>query len=540
MEIAKTLDKKGLDKAVTNYCLARAYTSDDGFYPYLENILGYGDLYLPFHGPMAQATTAPTHKTYKPTEKIGLVTHTRRRYKMIQACRGSFKSSISTFGYATWLIAREYTRTNSCNIRILIGCEVLDLAKGFVRAARQIMEHEPRWVELFGDHRGNIKVRRWTDNGLTSRFRTLPRLKEPTISTIALDAPRSGNHYDVIIADDLETERSSASREQIEKCWEFYRLLHSLLERDGEMILVSTRWHYDDIYSRILRANKDDDEEHQYTTFIMPAETDDGVLTFPDRFSRKHLDHLKLRHGSYLFSCQYLLSPMAEADRTFKREWLHTIDPKIWQNPRLRTFMGVDFAYTEQRRVESGEIRHADYTVIIVACVDEYWNYYIKEVFRERCTKLTGIRKMFDMYYGNQVLKIGLQKWDRAQIDDVIFQYGHQQGKQPRREYIPYPGTQSKGERIKTTLQPGFESGKIFLLPGTDWLEEELLDFPRGAYDDGLDALCNLVRVSKPPTGFKEKEKLSGIQKHIKALHSGRLRYLSGRYAVDRDAWKTP
>jgi predicted phage terminase large subunit-like protein len=540
LETAKTLDKKGLDKAVTNYCLARAYTSDDGFYPYLKDILGYGDLYEPFHGPMVQAVTKPTHKTFTPTEKIGLVTGHRRRYKMIQACRGSFKSSVCTFGYATWLIAKEYTETGACNIRILIGSEVLDLAKSFVRAARQIMEQEPRWLDLFGDHRGDIKGRRWTDNGLTSRFRTLSRLKEPTISTIALDAPRAGNHYDVIIADDLETERASASREQIEKCWEFYRLMHSLLEPKGEMILVSTRWHYDDIYSRILKANVEDSEEHQYCVFIMPAETDEGKLTFPTRFPRKHLDHLKKRHGSYLYSCQFLLDPVPEEDRTFKRDWIHYVPQEIWSNTRLRSFMGVDFAYTEQRRVETGEVKQADYTVIIVGVVDEYWNYYIKHAFRDRCSKLTGIRHMFNMFYDNQVLKAGLQKFDRAQVDDVIYQYGHQRGKRPRMEYIPYPGTQSKNERIKTTLQPLFEAGKIFLLPGLDWLEEELLDFPRAAYDDGLDALCNLVRVSKPPASFKEKEKLSPIQKHIKALHAGRVRYLSGRYQVNRDAWKTP
>ena len=529
-----------MDKAITNYCLARAYVSDDGFYWYLRDVLGYTDLYEPFHGPMAEHCVKSTHKLFTPDVKTRVTGKYNHRYKMIQACRGSFKSSIGTMGYATWLVAREFTLTNACNIRILIGSEVLALAQGFVRACKQIMEHEQRWVDLFGDHKGNIKGRAWSDQGLTSRYRTMARLKEPTISTIALDAPRAGNHYDVIIADDLETERASASRDQIEKCWDFYRLLHSLLEPEGEMILVSTRWHYDDIYSRILKYNKEDDDEHQYCVFIMPAETEKGALTFPDRFSRKHLDHLKRRHGSYLYSCQFLLDPIPEADKTFKREWLQYVPANIWkENRRWRLFLAVDFAYTEQARIESGEVRKADYTVIMAGAVDEGWNYYIREVFRKRCTKLEGIKEMYRMYYAHHCLDTGLQKYDRSQVDDVLMQYGHSFGKRPRWTYIPYPGLQSKNERIKTVLQPMFEAGKIFIPPGLDWLEEELFDFPRGAFDDGLDTLCNLIKIAKPPTKFSVKDTITGLQKHIKALHKGRSRQLDGTYTDTKDGWKT-
>jgi len=537
--MAKKLDLKGASEAVTNYCLARSYTSDDGFYAYCVEILGYGDLHEPFHGPMCEMATMPKYRTFTPDEKESLESTTRRRYKMIQACRGSFKSSIATVGYATWLIAREMTELGTCNIRILFGCEVLELAKSFVRGTRQIMESEERWVKLFGEHQGDKKKRVWSDLHITSKFRTIPRLREPTVSTIAIDAPRAGFHYDVIIADDLETERASASREQIEKCWDFYRLLHSLLEPDGEMMLVSTRWHYDDIYSRILKANKEDDEEHKYCVFIMPAETKDGALTFPKRFPRKHLDHLKLRHGSYLYSCQFLLDPVPESDRTFKRAWLHYVHPDVWTSKRrFRYFLGVDFAYTEQRRIETGEVKKADYTVIVAAAVDEYWNYHIREIFRERCTKLVGIQHMWRMYYAHKCLNSGLQRFDRAQVDDVMIQYGHQKGQRPRWEYISYPGANTKNERIKTTLQPLMEAGKLFLLPGMDWLEEELLDFPRAMYDDGLDALCNLVRVSKPPHKFKVREEINRIQQHIKALHKGRIRLLSGRYENAPDSWK--
>jgi predicted phage terminase large subunit-like protein len=539
LELSKDLDKKKIPQTIVNYCLARAYVSKDGFYHYCRDVLGYGDMYEPFHGPMATHVVDPTYKLYTPDVKEKFQKKNYRRFKMVQACRGSFKSSVCTVGYATWLIAREYTLTDACNIRILIGSEVLDLARKFVRTCRQIMENEPRYIQLFGDHKGDIKGRYWSDFGLTSQFRTLHRLGEPTISTISTDSPRAGNHYDVIIADDLETERKSASRDQIEKCWDFYRLLHSLLEPDGEMILVSTRWHYDDIYSRILKLNEHDEEDYQYCVFIMPAESKKRKLTFPTRFDKKHLEHLLQRHGTYLYSCQFLLDPVPDHARTFKKDWLKLVPPDIWVSKRrFRAFMGVDFAYTEQKRVESGEVKRADYTTIIVASVDDYWNYYIREMFRERCSVLRGITKMFDMYYNHKCINIGLQQFDRSQVDSVIIQHSHGLGKRPRYDYISYPVGKGKDERIRVTLQPLCEAGKMFLLPGSDWLEEEFLDFPRAAYDDGLDALCNLVKVSRPPAKLNRKEELTALQRHIASLKRGTIRYLDGTYKKDPGKWK--
>lgn len=522
MKTARQLKAANADNEVVTYCKARAYVSTDGFYRYCVDILGYKDLYHGFHRPLCDVTT-----------------NNSRRYRMIQACRGSFKSSISTYGYATWLVAREFILTGESNIRILIGSEVLALANSFCKACRQILEYNQNYIELFGNHKGEMRGRNWTDTSLTSRFRTITTRKEPTISALALDAPRAGFHYDVIIADDLETERSSASRDQIDKCWDFYRLLHSLLEPTGELILVSTRWHYDDIYSRILKDDEGDATEDRFLTLIMPAELEDGTLTFPTRFTRKHLDHLKKRHGSYLYSGQYLLNPVPEEGRTFKRSWIRDAPQEIWNNPRLRTFVAADFAYTTQARMDTGEIREADFTVVMTVCVDEEWNYYIKKWFRERCSKLGGIKEVYKQYYDNKALIIGLQKFDKAQIDDVIVQHGHSEGLRPRCEYISYPSRQSKVDRIKTTLQPLFEAGKVFLLPGMEWFHEELLEFPRSPYDDGLDALCNAVKISKPPPVHRMKQKMSNIAKHIQALHKGRVRKLDGKYEIKNDAWKS-
>ena len=74
--------------AHVNYCKARSYIEEDGFFYFCYDILGYREMTRQFHGPICDHIQAG------------------RRYKILQACRGSFKSVIATIGYTVWLIAR--------------------------------------------------------------------------------------------------------------------------------------------------------------------------------------------------------------------------------------------------------------------------------------------------------------------------------------------------------------------------------------------------------------------------------------------------
>jgi len=511
MQRAKTFQKEKAGREAVNYCLSRAYTSwttpAPAFYYFCHDILGYTDMYPPFHNPICRFAVSPW------------------RFKMLQACRGSFKSSIATYGYILWRMAQEYIQTGKVNTRYLIACENMTLALKFLQGVKQVCEKNPLFIELFGNHvPEKMDTQRWTDFKLTSKFKDDWRKAEPTVSAIAIDADRTGFHVDEVICDDLETERNSASREQIDGCWQFYRLLHSIREPNhGKMTIVSTRWHYDDIYQRILDRNKKSKPEYQYRTLIKPA-VQGGKLTFPTRYDWDTLDELRNEQGSYIFSCQYLLDPVPEAERKFKAAWIKHSTPQHYTQPRLRTFTGCDFAFTEQSMVDAGEVRKADYTVIFTVDVDEVWNFIFRDWFRKRCSKLEAVEEMFRQCSQHNSLCAALQKYDRSQMKEVIDIYAHDRAHprhMPRIEWIPYPSSQKKQDRIETTLQPLFEAGRVFLMPGMDWFEKELLDFPHAAYDDGADAFCNIVKVSKPPPRTQIKPYDNPILRHIKRLHRG-------------------
>ena len=201
--------------ALIKVCLQKAYLDStslpESFYMFCRDIVGYPDLEAN-HIPMCD-TVADTNK-----------------YSMLQACRDTFKSSLSAAAYPSWLCGRDYfINDNTSTVRILLASEVMALAKRNLDWCKQIMDWDRAKVykPLCGDHRGQTG---WTWAYVLSKYRVDPRIGGPTISYSGVDSDRTGFHYDYIICDDVQAERQSSSREQIDVVWNFYQLLFSLLE----------------------------------------------------------------------------------------------------------------------------------------------------------------------------------------------------------------------------------------------------------------------------------------------------------------------
>ena len=525
-------------KVVLNWLQARKYACPDAFFDFCVDIMGFKDMTPRFHGPICRHVTSD------------------KRYRMLQAARGTFKSSVATIAYSCWLVGREYTLTGAVNIRILIASEGMVAAKKFMRAIRMTMEHNQKYRDLFGEHKGDhhrkTTGRVWSDESMISQYRTNFSVGEPTISAASIEAPRHGFHYEVIIPDDLETERKSASADQIDKCWDFYRLLHSLLEpliHKGNPLrrvlpygpilqLVSTRWHHDDIYARILEADKEEKNAVEtYEILIKPAINAKGEYAFPERLNEDTLQHIKHRQGPMIFSAQYMLNPTPDESKAFKKEWINYATPQHYNRPNVRTYMGIDLAYTEQRKLFTGESARADFTCFIVADVDDMMNFIIRDWYRERVNKREAIEAMFGMYKANGCNMAVLQKFDRIQIEETVEHYEREINFHMNKFWVSYPGGQTKHNRIETTLVPKFASNRIWLQPGMKWFEDELLSYPRQRHDDGMDALCNIIKVAKAPTGERMPEHSTPVKRHIEGLKRGKLIHLDGKTGKKPNPW---
>jgi hypothetical protein len=179
------------------------------------------------------------------------------RFKMLQAARGSWKSSVCCVDFSAWLIARDwFLNEGESNLRIAVASEVLALAQRNVRSILRLMRRA-EYLYLAGDHKSTARHQKpWGITGAISDFRPDAGLMDPTLMPIAINTETTGFHFDYILGDDVEAERSSATREMIENVLDYIRLLYSILDPNGTFHLLCTRWHEHDAYAQIEKENQ--------------------------------------------------------------------------------------------------------------------------------------------------------------------------------------------------------------------------------------------------------------------------------------------
>ncbi len=398
--------------------------------------------------------------------------------------RGHLKSTLVTVCWAIQKILIDP------NIRILISNGYLENAKGFLREIKSHFEKNERLRALFGDLVNADD--KWTETQIVVKTRTEIR-KEPTIQVSSVDKSVVSQHYDLIIGDDLVNRENINTKEQRSKIILYYKDLYDLIEPDGDMIFIGTRWHHDDLYGRII---KDSGISHNFDIFVRTvwADQEKRIPLFPLKFTPDYIDSLRRDKGPYEFSSQYMNNPTDDENADFKREWLH-IEPlfKLEAVP-LAVFITVDPAMTKSE--------DADYSGFVVNGVDQNGNWRILRAYRKRLDPAELIDELFFLQglYGSRLRRMGIEKTAytvglRQSIQNEMIQ---------RKRFFDIVEVEHK-QRTKETriraLVPRFESGRITMSEYCQDLIEELLAFPRGEHEDTLDACAyqlDLADDAKP------------------------------------------
>lgn len=219
------------------------------------------------------------------------------------------------------------------------------------------------------------------------------------------------------------------------------------------------------------------------------AYNEDGSLFFPEKLSHEFLEKAKRTMGSYLFANQYLNEIIPAELQTFKREWF-----KYYAEipARVNTFMFVDPALSESDS--------ADSTGVVVVSVDAEKRWYIRYAKRLRCTPTQLIDYIFTLNktFKPQVIGIESVAYQKALLYFLDEEMRRRDTILPLAEVKP-PTDKTKQMRI-LALVPRFEWGHLFLNQGLQDLELELLQFPRGAHDDLIDALAGIEYIYSAPS----------------------------------------
>lgn len=407
------------------------------------------------------------------------------KHKLGLLPRNNLKTSIGTIAYSIRRIL------NDPNIRILIANQIWDKSREMLSEIKQHLIGS-NLKHLFG----TFESGQWNQDSMTIKQRT-KALKEPTISTTGVGAESTGGHYDLIILDDLVGLQNYFSQELRDRVYAFYRSMKNLMEPGrGQMIIFGTRWHLDDLYAQVL------EKEAKYYDVMLRRLVEDGKICFPRKFNLKfdeklkdwthvsepcmdYVQYLRQTMPTYEFQSQYQNSPIDPDSADFRESHMRFWVPGTHHPSHL--YMVVDPAASLSR--------DADFSAMVV--MGQYENRIVRVVdaWRGKVVPQELINKIFEKVDQFNLHRIGIESFAYQKT----LKYYVQEEMRKRNKFFSIDEIGRKGQRTDQEvtkearirrLQPFFEQSLIELPPACDWLKEELLAFPRGRHDDGIDCMA--------------------------------------------------
>lgn len=158
----------------------------------------------------------------------------------------------------------------------------------------------------------------------------------------------TGFGFNLFLIDDPLKNRADAESHLVrESLWAWFQSsAYTRLEPGGSAIVVSTRWHDDDLSGRLIRDG--------WESVNLPALSDDGAALWPGRWPAAELLKIKATVGEYEWAALYRGEPRPKGGAVFRDAYFYDELPATG----YRSAIGADFAYTART--------HADYSVAIL------------------------------------------------------------------------------------------------------------------------------------------------------------------------------
>lgn len=303
----------------------------------------------------------------------------------------------------------------------------------------------------------------------------------------------TGRGAHVLLMDDLfkdfEEARSDAIREQ---AWNWFTKV-AMTRRMGPKIVVltMTTWHPDDVIGRITdpeNPHYDAIEAKNWMIIRLPAlaEDDDplfrapGTPLWPERYDLDFLQSQQ-RLDPLGFSALYQQRPSVADGTLFRREVIQRYNPGDLPS-ELRFYCASDHAVGLKQR--------NDPSCFGKAGVDRQDNLWFTEIFWERCSTDRAVEQMLAMSSGSTAPLIW---WaERGHISQSIGPFLRKRMLETG-TYVNISEVTPVGDKAQRaqSIAARFAVGKVFLPKGPVWdrLVEEMMAFPNGIHDDGVDML---------------------------------------------------
>lgn len=387
-----------------------------------------------------------------------------RRGLMISMPPRHMKSTIGTECLPAWWLS------NHRQGEVIIASYNQSQARKMARACRSRFD-------------GDLHARIWPDihfqvDAADELMLMGKRNGRPSLIAAGVGAGLTGSGGDLIIIDDPIKDMAEADSTTIrDKLYDWYTSVASTrLSPGGHIIIIATRWHWDDLIGRVLR-----DDGDQWQVLNLPAIDSDGRALWPERFTVEDLESKRKAMGSRVFEALYQGRPTPLEGGLIRREWMRMDKALSAEAIRCRYW---DKAATHD---------DGDWTVGCLMSVED-GRYCIEDIVRlqgspfevQQAVRQTAERD------GPEV-RIRMEQEPGSSGVDIIDHY--QRHIVPGYDFRPDRVTGSKEIRAGP-VAAAMEAGNLWMVPAK-WnraLMDEMAEFPLGVHDDQVDAVSGAYR----------------------------------------------
>jgi predicted phage terminase large subunit-like protein len=413
--------------------------------------------------------------------------------------RGHYKSTIKSLGVPLRDIFRNPEE------RIVFFSHTRDIAKAFLRRVKLVLEQNMILNTVFSDilYKNPTKQSpKWSeDEGIVVK-RKGTYLESSVEAWGLVDGMPTSKHFTKMYYDDLITEKTVNTPEQMKKLEDGFRMSDGLSDRYAVKTVTGTIYHFGDLHRKLEKDSIW--ETRKYPAMTKEGDYSTGVFLNEDELLKK-----ARIMGPYIFSCQMMMNPVAKENQKFLLDWIQYYKEIV---TKLNKYLIVDPASEQKKK--------SDYTVIMCIGVDSQENYYILDMVRDKLTGEQTFDEMVKMMKKHgRIIHVGYEKYGKDR--DIELYKNLMKTKGIYFTIEPLGGKTAKIDRI-LSLVSLFHAKRIFLPPEIkridyeykehdlvqDFINEEYLEAPYSSHDDMMDCLARINSESMNITfpGFKMSE----------------------------------
>jgi predicted phage terminase large subunit-like protein len=317
----------------------------------------------------------------------------------------------------------------------------------------------------------------------------------------------NGTRPDIILCDDMENDELVLNKERREKMrrW-FYSALMPCRSANGIIRVVGTILHMDSLLERLMpkpwdKFSKQTDLKLYSEKFVSggwvsvkyKAHNEDfSRILWPSRWPASKL---KQERAGYIaqgipdaYSQEYLNYPIDESIAYFKRkDFVEASEDQLKQ--RMSIYITADLAISESEK--------ADYSVFMVAGVDEYKRIFILDVIRDRIDARDIVDTLINLQRVYDPELVGIEDMQVSKsIGPFLREEMVRTGVFLNLKQLKHGG-KDKIQRSRS-IQARVRAHTVFFNKEADWyqtFEDECTRFPRDTHDDQVDTFAYLGQL---------------------------------------------